>query len=33
MIERGDAEFQPGWLAPNVTNQIAAAVTSWEWTA
>jgi ATP-dependent DNA helicase RecQ len=25
MIERGDAEFQPGWLAPERYNQIAAA--------
>ena len=24
MIERGDAEFQPGWLAPERYNQIAA---------
>jgi len=25
MIERGDAEFQPGWLSPERYNQIAAA--------
>jgi ATP-dependent DNA helicase RecQ len=25
MIERGEAEFQPGWLAPERYNQIAAA--------
>jgi ATP-dependent DNA helicase RecQ len=25
MIERGDVEFQPGWLAPERYNQIAAA--------
>src|SRR5712692_54569 len=25
LIERGDAEFQPGWLAPERYNQIAAA--------
>src|ERR1700694_3460673 len=25
MIERGEAEFQPGWLAPGRYNQIAAA--------
>jgi len=25
MIERGDAEFQPGWLVPERYNQIAAA--------
>ena len=25
LIERGEAEFQPGWLSPERYNQIAAA--------